>query len=97
MLDILSQPIAHWRDLARPEQRHVITALSDRLGYAGERSLIDNTPRRRTRVDEIQLADHMRLRMELINVGVEQGLRSQNDPATLSILERLLACEAGTW
>jgi hypothetical protein len=95
--DILSQPISQWRDLARPEQRYVITALSDRLGYEGERSLIDNTPRRRTQVDENQLADHMRLRMELINVGVEQGLRSQNDPATLSILERLLACEAGTW
>jgi hypothetical protein len=95
--DILSQPISRWRDLARPEQRYVITALSDRLGYEGERSLIDNIPRRRTQVDENQLADHMRLRMELINVAVEQGLRSQNDPATLSILERLLACEAGTW
>jgi hypothetical protein len=95
--DLLAQPINVWRDLARPEQRHVITALSDRLGYERDRSLIDNTPSHRDRGDEVVRAYHMRLRMELINVAVEQRLRSENNLATLSTLAKLLACEAGTW
>lgn len=95
--DLLAQPINVWRDLARPEQHHVITALSDRLGYDRDRSLIDNTPSHRERGNEVERAYHMRLRMELINVAVEQRLRSENDFATLSLLGKLLACEAGTW
>ncbi|MGD1907746.1 MAG: Caspase domain-containing protein [Leptolyngbyaceae cyanobacterium] len=95
--DLLSQPINTWRELARPEQHHVITVLSDRLGYDRDRSLIDNTPSQRQRGDEVQQAYHMRLRMELINVAIEQRLRIANDPASLAILDKLLACEASTW
>ncbi|MDA0267933.1 MAG: Caspase domain-containing protein [Cyanobacteria bacterium] len=98
VLDILAQPIETWYDLARPEQRHVIDGLSDRLGYDRDRSLIDNTPfSSRAGVHQVQRAYHMRLRMELINVAVERRLRSDNDFDALSILGKLLACEAGTW
>lgn len=95
--DRLAQPIAQWTALARPEQRHVITTLSDRLGYDLDLSLIDNDPRPNEVTGQVQRAYYMRLRMELINVAVEQKLRAGNDFEALSTLGKLLACEAGTW
>lgn len=97
---ILADPIQNWLGQARPEQQYVITALADRLNYALE------APFAAAPVPDAQwfgpsqtvlTAYRMRLRMELISVGVEARLRSQGDAGEIATLDKLLNCEAGTW
>jgi hypothetical protein len=39
----------------------------------------------------------MRLRMELLNIGMEKLVRNSGNPQAIAILERLIECENGSW
>lgn len=95
---ILAQPMADWLDLARPEQQHVIDALTTKLEFNLNFSYVENQALwPEPDPDTVNEAYQMRLKMEIINVGVEALLRAEQNPNTLAILEQILACEAGTW
>ncbi|NEQ45925.1 MAG: Caspase domain-containing protein [Leptolyngbya sp. SIOISBB] len=97
---ILDVPIQDWLNQARPEQRFVITSLSTRLGYPLTTSF-NASPAPQAQFfsppQEVLTAYHQRLRMELLNVGMEDAIRSGEDAAAIAVLEQLLACEAGSW
>jgi hypothetical protein len=52
--------------------------------------------REAVKTDE-QLAFAVRLWMELLNLGMEARLRGEGDARKLAVLDRLLACEHGSW
>ena len=89
-----------WLDVARPEQRYVITALMAKLGYSPQ-DAFDTVPVPKARLmsppQEILTAYYMRLRMELINVAVTVKLQTEADEGPLKTLNQLLDCEAGSW
>jgi Peptidase C13 family len=47
--------------------------------------------------DEIQQAYLMRLKMELINIGMEQRIRAKANSEAVAILDRLIDCEHRSW
>ncbi|MEM6517843.1 MAG: Caspase domain-containing protein [Cyanobacteria bacterium P01_C01_bin.70] len=99
-VNILAAPMVEWLAVAPPERRFVIQALSAKLGYNLTTAFADSpTPRARwsSPPQEVLTAYHQRLRMELINVGMEQAIRSSGDQTTITTLEKLLACESGSW
>ena len=97
---LLTQPMQVWLDVARPEQRYVITALMAKLGYSPQ-DAFDTVPVPKARLmsppQEVLTAYYMRLRMELINVAVTVKLQTEADETTLKTLNQLLDCEAGSW
>lgn len=97
---ILNQPMRDWLAQARPEQQVVIAALSTQLGY-NLTAAFNDAPVPKARLvsppQEVLTAYHQRLRMELINVGMEQAIRSSGDVAAIATLEQLLDCESGAW
>lgn len=97
----LGQPMQTWLRLARPEQQYVISALTTQLGYdlqdAFTAAPLPKAKPIGGESQEVLTAYHNRLRMELINVAMEQQLRSQGTAEQIAILDKLLACEAGTW
>jgi hypothetical protein len=95
----LRQPLNTWLDAARPEQRQVIVNLSQQLGYTLDRPLAEQSPPTAGWQGDAQIgiAYHMRIRMEVINVAVEQRLRARGNDQAIAILDRLLACEASHW
>jgi len=99
---ILAVPIEEVALTARPEQRYVITELSQLTGFDPKLSYTANdtskygdaiTPEPNT----VEEAYQMRLRMELINIGGEKLVRSSQDSAQIAILDKILGCEAGSW
>jgi hypothetical protein len=93
---ILAQPIADWWAIARPEQQYVISALSEKLDFDTRFSYAENRVTVLT-ADTVEEAYHMRLKMELTNVGTEALIRDNQIPEPIAILEKITACEAGTW
>jgi len=82
----------------RPEQQHVIVSLAEKTGFDLTRSYTQN--RKQIAVPEsntIEEAYHVRLRMELINIGMERSLRQQAEPEQVEILNKIIECEAGSW
>jgi hypothetical protein len=89
-----------WLASARPEQAFVITALATALGHplaASFQELPEPKARFMGPPQEVLTAYHQRLRMELLNVGMEQTIRAEDEAATIAILDQLLACEASSW
>ncbi|NER81542.1 MAG: caspase family protein [Leptolyngbya sp. SIO1D8] len=97
---ILQQPMQAGLAQARPEQQYVITALAAKLGYDLQMAF-ENSPTPQEKLlgfsQEILSAYRMRLRMELVNVGVEARLRSEGNQEAIATLEKLLGCEASSW
>lgn len=95
--EIASSPISTLLQSARPEQRYVVESLAERLGLDVSGSWVDNqtTLQHQEQTDEHE-AYAERLRMELINIGMEAKLREQEDEE-VAVLERILACESGSW
>ena len=94
---ILSQPIGDWWLLARDEQRYVITELVNKLNLDPTLSYAQNMQSASPPLSEtVEEAYHVRLQMELANVGAERMVRKSGDTASIAILEKILACEAGT-
>ncbi len=98
--DILAVPIEEVALTARPEQRYVITELSQMAGFDPEISYTANVTSKGSEAiapDTVEEAYQMRLRMELINIGGEKLVRASQDPAQIAILDKILGCEAGSW
>lgn len=93
---ILQAPLQEVLRTGRPEQRHVVDSLARKLGFSPERSWGENTQAVLLWTEE-RLAQVQRLRMELLNIGLEEQLRTEGSPYARSVLERLLQCEAGSW
>lgn len=97
---ILAMPISTWQTIARPEQQQVVSVLANKLNYDLRDSFAASPlPKERlfSASQEVLNAYRMRLQMELINIGMEHQLRDQGPADKVAILEKLLACEAGTW
>jgi len=93
---ILSQPIGDWWLLARDEQRHVITSLVNKLDLDPTLSYTKNMQVAPLPLSEtVEEAYHMRLQMEMANVGAEAILRENQDAEAIATLEKILGCEAG--
>jgi hypothetical protein len=97
---ILGTPMQVLLAAARPEQQYVISALTTQLGYRLNDSFTAS-PFPKAHLlsvpQEVLTAYYHRLKMELLNVGMEQHLRSQGTPEQVAILDKLLSCETGSW
>ena len=94
---ILSKPMGNWWWIARPEQRHVITKLVAKLNLNPALSYTENlqsVPRPLS--ETVEEAYHMRLQMELANVGAAIAIRAGDDMEAIATLDKIIACEAGT-
>jgi hypothetical protein len=95
---VLSSSVGSTLATARPEQRFVIESLAQTLGFSLSQSFDQNWAQRPIKAeDEIRQAYAERLRMELVNVGVEADLRRSGDEAAISTLDKLLNCESASW
>lgn len=84
---------------ARPEQKYVVNYIMKMFKFNPEKSFWENqrTILRGKAKTEEQEAYLMRLRMELLNIGMEKEVRNSGNPQAISILERLIECENGSW
>ena len=99
---ILAIPIEEVALTARPEQRYVITELSQMTGFDPKLSYTANSASQYGEAialepDTVEEAYQMRLRMEIINIGGEKLVRDSQDAAQIAILNKILGCEAGSW
>lgn len=95
---ILAQPLTELSQSARPEQQFVIEALALELGFSLSQSFQQNLLLQPVKArDEVQKAYGERLRMELVNVATETRIRQAGDGAAIALLEKLIACESGSW
>lgn len=96
---ILSQQINAILATARPEQKYVVNFITKMFKLNPEKSLQENqrTILRGKAKTEEQEAYLMRLRMELLNIGMEKQIRSSQNTQAISIIERLIQCENGSW
>lgn len=95
---LAAQPLADWLLQARPEQAYVVRSLAAQLGFTLQQSYTANL--RVTSLDnedEIVQAYATRLKMELINIAITARILDGNDPEKITVLKRLLNCEAGSW
>jgi FMN-dependent NADH-azoreductase len=83
---------------ARPEQRFVVQSLAKQLNFDLSKSYRDNDDRVEPSVTENELTSAYlaRLKMELINIAIEQQLRTSKNTQKIAILDRLLNCELGS-
>lgn len=97
--EILKQPIATVMKTARPEQVYVINQLMEKFEWNHLKSYLENLEDldQEKLEDEVQETFAVRLMLELVNVGIEDKIRQRNKPDDLSILNRLLDCEQGSW
>lgn len=94
---LLSQPIAQWRDIGRPEQQYVISTLTQKISFDPNLSYRANQENRPAKANSVTEAYYKRLEMELINIAAEQMIRDNQDLEQVAILEQILDCEAGFW
>lgn len=95
---ILGQPIANFRQIARPEQRYVVERLSKIFDFDLQKSFTQNVialNETKLNTDEKQ-AYLRRLAMELVNIGIEKQLRASRNQQQIKILDRLIKCEASS-
>ncbi len=83
---------------ARPEQRFVVQSLAKQLNFNLRKSYMDNYDRLEPSVTENELKSTYlaRLKIELINIAIEQQLRNSKNTQKIAILDRLLNCESGS-
>lgn len=96
--EIATRPILELLASARPEQRHVIESLVKRLGVELEKSIDQNEkPLRKAMKTEPGAAAVGRLWLEVLNLGMEARVRKKADAGEVAVLDRLVACEHGSW
>jgi hypothetical protein len=83
---------------ARPEQRFVVQSLAKQLNFDLRKSYRDNYDRvdRSVTEDELKSTYLARLKIELINIAIEQQVRTSKNTQKIAILDRLLNCESGS-
>ena len=96
---ILSEPIVKFINIARPEQKYVLTSLAKLLQFNPQNSYWQNFEKilADKSINQVTQAYQLRLFMQLINIGIEQKIRSQKNSQDLEILNRLIDCEASSW
>lgn len=95
---ILGQPITYFRQIARPEQKYVVERLSKIFDFNLQKSFTQNVitlNESKLNTDEKQ-AYLRRLAMELVNIGIEKQLRASKNQQQITILDRLIKCEASS-
>ncbi|WP_346289340.1 Caspase domain-containing protein [Sphaerothrix gracilis] len=97
--DILQQPLTDWQNQGRPEQQFVIRSLIAKMRLDPALSFRANLRQLPSieDLDEVEQAYLMRLRMELLNIGMAEKVRQSGDPGAIAVLDKLLACEGGSW
>jgi len=96
--NIFAKPIEDLLADGRPEQQHVIRSLARKIGFELEQSYASNRlSHTLPDTNTVEEAYHMRLEMELVNIGVEQRLRGEQNAEQIAVLERILSCEASAW
>ncbi|AKG24770.1 Caspase domain-containing protein [Calothrix sp. 336/3] len=98
-LAILKQPINQTLQTSRPEQRYVVASITRKFAFSPQKSFMDNiqTLQKRQTDNHVESAYLGRLAMELINIGTEKQIRTTKNPKNVTILNKLLKCEAGFW
>jgi hypothetical protein len=83
---------------ARPEQRFVVQSLAKQLNFDRSKNYRDNYDLVEPSVteDDLKSTYLTRLKMELINIAIEQQLRTSKNTQKIAILDRLLNCESGS-
>jgi Caspase domain len=83
---------------ARPEQRFVVQSLAKQLNFDRSKNYRDNYDLVEPSVteDELKSTYLSRLKIELINIAIEQQLRTSKNTQKIAILDRLLNCESGS-
>jgi hypothetical protein len=102
---ITRRPLRELMEKGRPEQGYVVKSLATRLGLDLDQSWDATHPDFVGDEDEdeeeaaaARARDYEeRLRMELINIGMEERLRQTGGAEELAVLDRLLTCEQGSW
>jgi hypothetical protein len=95
---IAATPILELMGRARPHQRYVVESLLDILELERELSWEQNlSVMKDVSTTEVSHAYATRLWMELLNIGMEEKIRERKDPKKIAVLDRLLACESGSW
>lgn len=97
--NLLSQPINATLITARPEQKYVVNSIIKMFNLNSEKSFRENqktTLRGKIKTEE-QEAYIIRLRMELLNIGIEKQVQNSQNSQNIGILERLIQCENGSW
>ncbi|MBE9032964.1 caspase family protein [filamentous cyanobacterium LEGE 11480] len=84
---------------ARPEQRYVVEAISQKFRFDRSQSFLKNVDALpvTAKVDELPKTYLTRLQLELINIAAERAVRSAPDKTAIQVLDRLLNCESGSW
>jgi len=97
--EILDQPVTTLLITARPEQRYVVESLAEQMGFDMSQSYTANRDQiQSTRaLGDIPLTYMERIRMELINIGMEARIRASGDGEAIATLDRLLSCENSSW
>lgn len=94
---ILSESINTLLSSARPEQKYVVNTLMQKFGFDPNQSYLANAAAVSSQQSEEQEAYKTRLAMELVNVGIEKRLRERGDVEKISVIDRLITCEGGSW
>ncbi len=99
VVSFLEQPLTQLISQSRPEQQYVVSNLAQKFDFNLQQSYRTNVDRLRPNQvsSDVQQAYLVRLAMELINIGMEEKIRSQKDKKKIAILERLIKCEASYW
>ncbi|MGB3573957.1 MAG: Caspase domain-containing protein, partial [Phormidesmis sp.] len=100
---VMAMPMDELSAIARPEQQYVVSALAERIGFDLNLSYADNQNQAALpEPNTVEEAYHVRLQMELTNVGAEDQVKNlaasdQTDSDQTDILTKLVSCEAGHW
>jgi hypothetical protein len=92
----LSRPIREILKTARPEQRHVVRSLAQKLEYdLGRSHRLNLSHNQRDRKNRFELDNIFaeRLELELINIAAEKTIREGGTAESIALLEKLLNCE----
>ncbi|NEQ50588.1 MAG: Caspase domain-containing protein [Leptolyngbya sp. SIO3F4] len=93
--EIFSQPLSTWLEQAPLQRQYVIRSLSEKLNLDLEKSYTSQMPP--VDFESVRGAYWIRLGMELTNVAVIQGIRQSSDVESQAILNKLIACESGSF
>jgi hypothetical protein len=96
---ILETAIVTLVDQASADRQYVVEALVEKFQLDPDQSFVDNFEQlpAYAKDTEVEQAYLTRLRMELINIAMEQQIRDRGDKRSRSILDRLEKCEGGSW
>jgi hypothetical protein len=97
---IFSKPMDKLLVTASPDQRYVVNSLLKTFNISSDLSFRNSKyflAKSKKMEPEVQQAFLTRLQMELINIGMEERIRTSQNQASINILKRLIKCESASW